>query len=155
MPHAPRLDYHAAAPKSAQALVGFSAKAAPNLEPRLRELVNLRVSQINGCAFCLDMHAAALAKLGVDPRALATLAGWREATRFFNERERAALAWAEAVNAIPVRGPGDAEYAALREHFKDGEITELTFAVAAIRAWNMLNASFHTPVPEVPYAVNE
>jgi AhpD family alkylhydroperoxidase len=152
MSHEPRLNYYAAAPKSAQALVAFSRSAAPNLDARLRELVNLRISQINGCAFCLDMHAHALAKMGVDPRTLATVAGWREARRFFSPRECAALAWAESVNAVPQRTPSDEEWRELREHISEGEIAELTFAVGAIRAWNMLNASFRTPVPEVPYA---
>jgi len=155
MSHEPRINYYAAAPKSATALVTFSHAAAPNLEPRLRELVNLRVSQINGCAFCLDMHAHALARMGVDARTLATVAGWREARRFFSPRECAALAWAESVNAVPQRTPSDEEFRELREHFKDSEIAELTFSIGAIRAWNMLNASFHTPVPEQPYAGNE
>ena len=155
MSHEPRLNYYAVAPKAATALATFSAAAAPSLEPRLRELVNLRVSQINGCAFCLDMHAHALARMGVDARTLATVAGWREARRFFSPRECAALAWAESVNAVPHRTPSDAEFGELREHFKDSEIAELTFAIGAIRAWNMLNASFHTPVPEVPYVGKE
>jgi AhpD family alkylhydroperoxidase len=154
MSQEPRLNYYAAAPKSAQALVTFSRAAAPSLEPRLRELVNLRVSQVNGCAFCLDMHAHALTQMGVDQRTLNTVAGWREARRFFSARECAALAWAEGVNAVPQRTPSDAEFRELREHFQDGEIAELTFAVGAIRAWNMLNASFHTPVPEQPYSVD-
>jgi alkylhydroperoxidase family enzyme len=97
------------------------------------------------------MHSHALLQQGVDPRHINTIAGWREAHRFFSPRERAALAWAEAVNAIPHRTPSDAEFAELREHFKDNEIAELTFAIGAIRAWNMLNASLHTPVPEQPY----
>jgi len=155
MSNEPRLNYYAAAPKAAQLLTAFSTGAAPSLEPRLRELVQLRVSQINGCAFCLDMHAAALARMGVDARAIATVAGWREAHRFFSARERAALAWAESVNAIPNRTPSDAEFAELREHFKESEIAELTFAIGAIRVWNMLNASFHTPVPEQTYVVKE
>ena len=151
----PRLDYYAAAPKSAQALTAFSMAAAPSLALRLRELVHLRVSQINGCAFCLDMHAATLLKHGTDPRHVATVAGWREAQRFFSPRERAALAWAEAVNAVPHRTPSDEEFRNLREQFSDKEIAELTFSIGAIRAWNMLNASFHTPVPEKPYVANE
>jgi len=155
MSHEPRINYYAAAPKSAQALAVFSAAAAPSLDARLRELVNLRVSQINGCAFCLDMHAHALARMGVDARTLATVAGWREARRFFSSRECAALAWAESVNAVPQRTPSDAEFGELREHFKDSEIAELTFSIGAIRAWNMLNASFHTPVPEKPYVGKE
>lgn len=147
----PRLNYHAAASRSTQALVAFSRAAAPTLDRRLHELVNLRVSQVNGCAFCMDMHAAALLKMDVDPRALHVLAGWREAHRFFSERERAALAWAEAVNAVPHRSPSDAEFEEARRNFSDEELAEITFAVGAIRAWNMLNASFHVPVPAKPY----
>ena len=151
MSQQPRLAYQSLAPKSTQALVAYSRAAAPNLDPRLHELVNLRISQVNGCAFCLDMHAAALLKMDVDQRTLNVLAGWREARRFFSERECAALAWAEAVNAVPHRTPSDAEFEEARRHFSDQELAELTFAVGAIRAWNMLNASFQTPVPETPY----
>jgi AhpD family alkylhydroperoxidase len=155
MSQEPRLNYYAAAPKPAQALVAFSMAAAPSLDERLRELVNLRVSQINGCAFCLDMHSHALAQMGVDQRAINTIAGWREARRFFSDRECAALAWAESANAIPQRTPSDAEFRELREHFKDNEIAELTFAVCAIRAWNTLNASLHMQVPEKVYTGKE
>lgn len=81
------------------------------------------------------------------------VAGWREAHRFFDAKDRAALNWAEAVNAIPHRTPSDADFAAVQQHFSDAEIAELTFSVTAIRAWNMLNASFHTQVPETPYTV--
>jgi len=151
----PRLNYQAAALKSTQALATFSMTAAPNIDARLRELVNLRVSQVNGCAFCMDMHAHALSKMGVDQRAINTVAGWREASRFFSPRDQAALAWAEAVNAVPHRSPSDDEFREMREHFKDGEIAEITYAITAIRAWNMLNASFHMPVPEQPYAGKE
>ena len=147
----PRVAYQALAPRSTQALVAFSRAAAPSLDRRLHELVNLRISQVNGCAFCMDMHAAALLKMEVDPRALHVLAGWREAPRFFSEQDRAALAWAEAVNAVPQRSPSDAEFEEARRHFSDEELAELTFAVGAIRAWNMLNASFHLPVPARPY----
>lgn len=155
MSNEPRLNYATAAPASLQALLAFAKGAAPSLDPRLRELINLRVSQINGCAFCMDMHAAALARLGVEQRTLNVLAGWREAHRQFSPRERAALAWAEAVNAVPHRTPSNQEFEDVRGQFKEREIAEITFAVAAIRAFNMLNASFHTPVPEKPYGVAE
>ena len=151
MNQAPRLDYQAAASRATKALVTFSRTAAPSIDARLRDLVNLRISQINGCAFCIDMHAAALLKLDVDPRHLHVLAGWREAPRFFSDRDRAALAWAEAVNALPHATPSDAVFEEARRHLSDGELAELTFAIGAIRAWNMLNASFHMPVPERPY----
>jgi len=151
MTHEARLNYHALAPKSAKALGQFSYLAGLP-DKRLKELVNLRISQINGCAFCIDMHWADLLKQGVDPRHVNAVAGWREAHRFFSERDQAALNWAEAVNAVPHRTPSDEDFALVKQHFSDAEIAELTFAVGAIRAWNMLNASFHTPVPEVPYS---
>jgi len=147
-----RLNYHALAPKAAKALAQFSHAAAPSLDKRLRELVNLRISQINGCAFCIDMHWADLLKQDVNPRHVNAVAGWREAGRFFSERERAALNWAEAVNAVPHRAPSDEDFALIRQHMSDAEIAELTFAVGAIRSWNMLNASFHMQVPETPYS---
>ena len=150
--HEPRLDYHALAPKAAKALGTLSYAAGTGLDRRLRELVNLRISQINGCAFCIDMHWADLVKQGVEPREVNSVAGWREAPRFFGERERAAFAWAEAVNAIPHRSPSDEEFEAMKRHFSDAQIASLTYAVGAIRSWNVLNASFHTPMPEVPYS---
>jgi len=147
----PRLNYHALAPKSAKALAQLSMTAGGALDKRLKELVNLRISQINGCAFCIDMHWADLVKQGLEPRHLNALAGWREAHRFFDEKHRAALRWAEAVNAIPHRAPSDADFEEVKRHFSDADIAELTFSVAAIRAWNALNASFHMPVPEQPH----
>jgi len=146
-----RLDYQALAPKSVKALVQFTFAAGSSLDKRLKELVNLRVSQINGCALCMDMHWAELVKQGVEPRHLNALPGWREARRFFTERECAALNWAEAINASPHSVPQDADFEQVRRHFADAEIAELSFSVAAIRAWNMLNASFRTAVPEKPY----
>jgi AhpD family alkylhydroperoxidase len=152
MAQAPRLNYHALDPKSAKALNQLSFAAASGLDRELHEMVNLRVSQINGCAFCIDMHWAELVRQGVEPRQINAIAGWREAHLFFGEKERAAFAWAEAVNAVPHRSPSDAEFDAMQRHFSDAQIASLSFAVGAIRAWNMLNASFHTPVPEVPYS---
>ncbi|AEG91687.1 carboxymuconolactone decarboxylase family protein [Ramlibacter tataouinensis] len=149
----PRLNYHALAPKSAKALTQLAFTAGATLDKRLKELVNLRVSQINGCAFCIDMHWAELLRMGLEPRQVNALAGWREAHRFFDPKDRAALNWAEAVNAIPHRVPGDADFEELKRHFSEAEIAELTFCVGAIRVWNVLNASFHTPVPETPYVV--
>lgn len=147
----PRLDYHALAPKATRALNQLSFSTVATLGHRLKALVELRISQINGCAFCIDMHWAELVKLDMDPRHVNAVAGWREAHRFFSDKDRAALNWAEAVNAIPHRSPSDADFEEVRRHFSDAEIAELTYAVGAIRVWNVLNASFHTPVPETPY----
>ena len=152
--HEPRLDYHALAPKAAKALGTLSYAAGTGLDRRLRELVNLRISQINGCAFCIDMHWAALVGDGMEARHVNAVAGWREASRFFSERERAALNWAEAVNAVPHRVPSDDDFNEARRHFSDAEISEITFAVGAIRAWNMLNAAFRTQVPDTPYVAH-
>lgn len=152
--HEPRLNYHALAPQAAKALTQLSSAAAAELDPRLRELVCLRVSQINGCAFCIDMHWAALVGAGMEPRHVNAVAGWREAHRFFSDRERAALNWAEAVNALPQRTPSDADFDQARQQFGDAEIAALTFAIGAIRSWNMLNASFRIQVPQTPYVAH-
>lgn len=110
------------------------------------ELLFLRVSQINGCAFCMDMHGTALRKAGVEPRKLDTVAGWRD-SRFFDDRERAALAWAEALTTLPSGAPADATYDALATHFDELEIAEMTMSIATINAWNRLGVGLQ---PELP-----
>ena len=117
--------------------------------PRLVELILLRVSQINGCGVCVDMHWRALIKQGVDPRHVNAIGGWREAP-FFDARERAALAWAEAVNALPHRDDTDAVYPQLREHFSEQEIAEMSYTIALIRGWNAINLSLRNQIPVNP-----
>ena len=95
------------------------------------------------------MHWHVLVKNGMEPRHLNAVAGWREAP-FFTEREKAALRWAEIVTAIPHADASDEEFAALRTQFTDEEIAELSFAIAAINAWNLLNVSLRNPLPEKP-----
>jgi AhpD family alkylhydroperoxidase len=114
------------------------------------DLVFLRVSQINGCAFCVDMHWADLIRQDVDPRHANAVPVWHEAP-FFSERERAALRWSEIVNAIPHADASDEEFARLKQHFSDAEIAQLGCAIAAINAWNLLNVGFRNPVPEQPF----
>jgi len=153
MTHTARIDYKTLAPKAMKALYALSMTAnGSSLGKRLMDLVVLRVSQINGCAFCIDMHWADLIKQDVNPRHVNAVAGWREAP-FFDARERAALNWAEAVTAIPLREPSDADFAELKANFSDEEIAELGFVIGTITFWNLLNVSFRTPVPEVPYSV--
>ncbi|HEV8695912.1 MAG TPA: carboxymuconolactone decarboxylase family protein [Lysobacter sp.] len=144
----PHIDYTRHAPEAFQHLLRLSGQLHKGpLGPQLIELVSLRVSQINGCVFCLDMHASALRKAGVDQRKLDTLAAWQESP-LFDPRERAALAWAEALNNIgTAHVPSDA-YEGLRPHFDEREISELSFAVAAINAWNMLNVGLRKPLPD-------
>lgn len=142
-----RIPYYQLAPKAFQGLLNLSGAIRKDLlGARLVDLVFLRVSQINGCAYCIDMHWRDLIKLDADPRHLNAVAGWREAP-FFDERERAALRWAELVTATPHSDASDEEFARLRQHFSDAEIAELGFAIAAINAWNLLNVSFRNPVP--------
>jgi AhpD family alkylhydroperoxidase len=146
--HTARIAYAELAPKAFKALYQLSTSLNRDLlGHRLVDLVLLRVSQINGCAFCIDMHWRDLIKLGADARHLNTLAGWRESP-FFDERERAALRWAEVVNDIPHRDPSDEEFAALKQHFSNEEVAELGFVIATINAWNLLNVGFRHPVPE-------
>ena len=109
----------------------------------------LRVSQINGCAVCIDMHWRDLMAQDEDPRRINAVAGWREAS-FFDERERAALRWAELVSDIPHGDPSDADFAELKAHFSDKEIAELGFTIAVITSWNLLNVSLRNPVPVNP-----
>jgi AhpD family alkylhydroperoxidase len=147
MTHQARLPYPKLAPKAFQAMYALSnAIRRDLLGARLVELVFMRVSQVNGCAYCMDMHWSDLVKLGMDPRHINAVAGWREAP-FFTERERAALHWAETVTSVPQRDPSDADFAALREHFSDEEIAELGFAIATITGWNLLSISFRNPLP--------
>lgn len=148
MTHAARLPYYQLAPKAFKGMLDLSAAIQKDLlGKRLTDLVFLRVSQINGCGFCIDMHWRDLIQLDVDPRHANAVAGWREAP-FFTERERAALRWAEIVTATPHSDASDAEFANLKAHFSDVEIAELGFAIATINAWNLLNVSFRNPVPE-------
>lgn len=114
----------------------------------LLELVFLRVSQLNGCAFCIDMHTRNLLEAGEDLQRLTLVPAWRE-SEFFNARERAALDWAEHVNARD-EAALDASFAELSRHFEEKEIAELTFAVAMINTWNFMNLSLKTPVAKKP-----
>ena len=149
--HQPRVPYHQLSPKPFQALLQLSGALRKDLlGARLLDLVFLRVSQINGCAFCIDMHWNDLIRQDVPARHANAVAGWREAP-FFSDRERAALRWAELVTATPHAEASDAEFALLKEQFSDEEISELGFAVATINAWNLLNVSFRNPVPEQPF----
>jgi AhpD family alkylhydroperoxidase len=138
----PRLDFYKASPDAIKAMLALSASVARlDLEPALLELVKLRASQINGCAFCIDMHAADARKGGETERRLYAVSAWRE-TPFFTPRERAALAWTEAVTQISTVGAPDATYEALGAQFTRKEQMDLTLAVVAINGWNRLAIAF-------------
>lgn len=144
---APRVAYTRLAADAFKGLLAVSTTVhASSLDHELQELVYLRVSQINGCAYCLDMHSTALRKAGIEPRKLDTVAAWRE-SRFFDARERAALGWAEALTRLPDGAPSDAAFDALRPHFDDKGVSDLSMAVAVINAWNRLGAGLLPPLP--------
>lgn len=150
MSHTARIPFLQLAPANLKAMINLSASVKQSsLGPRLVELVNLRISQINGCGVCIDMHWRDLIKQDADPRHLNAIAGWREAP-FFSARERAALGWAEAVNALPQHDDTDAAFTELEQHFSANEIAELGYAISVIKGWNMLNLSLRNQIPEVP-----
>jgi AhpD family alkylhydroperoxidase len=113
------------------------------LEQSLMDLVCLRASQINGCAYCLDMHWKDLKAGGENDQRLYSLDAWRE-TPYYSERERAALAWTEAVTKIAEGRVSDEVYEEVRPHFTEKELADLTLAVVAINGWNRLNIAFRT-----------
>ncbi len=115
------------------------------LEPTLRELVKMRASQINGCAFCMDMHTKDARAQGETEQRIYALSAWRE-TPFFNDRERAALEWTDHLTLIAGRDVPDDLYARVRAQFSDEEIAALTLAVVQINGWNRLVKSFRPVV---------
>jgi AhpD family alkylhydroperoxidase len=126
------------------AVYGISAYLAKSkIEKNLLELVDYRVSQINGCAYCLDMHSKDLRAGGESEQRIYTVAAWRE-TPFFTPRERAALAWAEAVTVLEKNEVSDEVYEEARKEFSEEELIDLTLAVATINMWNRLNIAFRT-----------
>ena len=131
--------------KAHSGLGAYLAKSP--LEQSLLHLIYFRVSQINGCAFCLDMHSKDLLAAGEAPHRLFVLNAWREAA-FYTERERAALAFAEALTQLTPAGLNDKTYEAASQHFSEEELIDLTFAVIAINSYNRLNITF-TPAEAV------
>jgi AhpD family alkylhydroperoxidase len=141
----PRMDYFRASPQGMQAMRALQAYVKTcGLERSLLELVYMRASQINGCAYCLDMHSKDARAAGETEQRLYLLDAWREAP-FYSERERAALAWTEAVTRIGEGHVPDEAYAAARQHFSEEELANLTLAVVAINGWNRLAIAFRAP----------
>jgi len=137
-----RMDYAKAAPGVMRAMRGLDTYLANcGLEPALRELVKLRASQINGCAYCVDMHSLDARALGETEQRLYALPVWQE-TPFFSERERAALLWTEKLTLISLDHVPDEVYEQVRSHFTDEELANLTLAIATINAWNRFGIGF-------------
>lgn len=140
----PRLDYAAAAPGAYQAMTGIERYIRScGLEHTLLELVKMRVSQINHCAYCIDMHSKDARAGGETEQRLYALSAWRE-TPFFTARERAALEWTESLTLISGNDVPDDLYARVREHFSEAEIVNLSLAIIGINGWNRLAIPFRS-----------
>ena len=148
-----RADYYKVTPGGVKALLGLERYVgASGLEPALVELVKLRASLMNGCAYCVDIHTKDARGKGETEQRLFAVPVWRE-TPFFSPRERAALAWTEAVTEIGRSGVSDALYEEARRQFSEKELVDLTFAVIAINAWNRLAVTFRPVVGSYKPAV--
>jgi AhpD family alkylhydroperoxidase len=140
-----RLQYWTVAPGAVEALRGVSRYLRQSgLDQRLMELVFTRVSQINGCTFCLDMHLRELRRLGETDDRLDHVAAWRESP-LFDAREKAAFAWAEALTHLAATQAPDDVYEKVRAIFSDKELADLTVAIAQINSWNRLMVGFRVP----------
>lgn len=138
---------HALVPEAIKAMMALEQSFTKSgLDHDLLELVKFRVSQINGCAFCLHMHATDLRRHGESEMRLYMLSAWREST-LYSDRERAALGWAEALTLLPETGATDADYDALKAAFFDAEQVWLTMAIGAINTWNRLQVAFRVAHP--------
>jgi AhpD family alkylhydroperoxidase len=154
----PRIDFPKAAPGAYMAMRGLEAYVRQSgLEARLLELVKTRASQLNGCAYCIDMHTKDAREHGETEQRLYALPAWRE-TPFFSERERAARAWTEAVTLVADAPIDEEDYELAREHFNEKALADLTLAIVAINGWNRLSIAFATvpgtyqPAPSAPNA---
>ena len=140
----PRIDYRKTAPDGVSALSALESYVRQSgLEPALLELVKLRASQINGCAYCIDMHTKDARVEGESEQRLYAVVAWRE-TPFFTERERAALAWTEAVTQVSQGHVPEEVYEGVRQHFSEKELVDLTLAIITINSWNRLAVSFRS-----------
>lgn len=145
-----RMNYQAAAPEAFKAMIGLEtylarqSRSEEGVDKPLMELVKIRVSQLNQCAFCIDMHTKDARALGETEQRIYALSAWRE-TPFFTDRERAALAWTEANTLLP-NGVEQRLFDEARKHFSEPQLVNLTLAIATINAWNRFGVSF-APVP--------
>ena len=137
-----RIDYQKQSPELFKKFVEFSlALRQSAIEESIRDLVDIRASQINGCSFCVDMHVKEATIHGERPLRLHHIATWRE-SNLFSPRERAALAWTEILTQIPAQGVPDDIYERVRTQLSEKELSDLTFLVMSINAWNRVNVGF-------------
>ena len=149
-----RFQYSKAYPEAFKAMLALSQTLEKTgLTPQLIDLVNYRVSQLNSCAFCLDMHSKDLRARGETEQRLYMISAWREAPHLYNDRERAALAWAEAVTQLEDGQVQDEVYEIARQEFSQAELVQLTLAIVAINCWNRFNVAFRTPAGNYKSAI--
>ncbi|MGQ7957328.1 carboxymuconolactone decarboxylase family protein [Pseudomonas sp. SP16.1] len=140
--HSHRLNYHQAAPRVFEAMLGLErAQVDSSLERSLRELVKVRASQLNGCALCLDMHGSDALKARESARRLLAVGTWEDSP-LFSERERAALLWTDHLSLLAQRGVPEAIYREVAGQFDDQQLAELTLCIATINAWNRFGVAF-------------
>jgi AhpD family alkylhydroperoxidase len=138
----PRLDYTKASPEGLQAMFRLEhAVRASGLDPKMLELIKTRASQLNGCAYCIDMHTKDARAAGETEQRLYALSAWREAP-FYTDRERAALAWTEALTNIQQGHAPDDVYEEVAQHFNEAELMNLTLAITTINTWNRISIGF-------------
>lgn len=143
-----RLDIYSVDPKATSAVMAMETYARTSgLDPRLYELIKIRASQINGCAFCLDMHTRDARSGGEDQRRLDVLSAWREAPELYADAERAALALTEAVTLIGKDGVPESIWSNVSAHFDEQGVVELLMAIAVINVWNRLAVATHQQLP--------
>ncbi|MGW0628827.1 carboxymuconolactone decarboxylase family protein [Streptomyces sp. NPDC002758] len=139
--HSTRLDFAKTAPKVFRALIGFDAAAREGLDPALVELIQIRASHLNHCAYCLHMHTNDARKAGESEDRLHMVAVWREARHFFTPKEQSALALTEAVTLVADAGVPDAVYTEAASHFDDQELAQVMSLIFTINTWNRLALS--------------
>ncbi|SOE18110.1 AhpD family alkylhydroperoxidase [Hoeflea halophila] len=143
----PRLDFHKAAPDAFKAVLQLDSYVQKcGLERRFIDLIKLRASQINGCAYCVDMHVKESRRDGLSEQWINLMSVWREAY-VYDAKERALLGWVDAVTNLAQTGVPDSEFEALKAHFTEAEIVDITVAIGVINTWNRLAVSFRTPHP--------
>ncbi|WP_350257484.1 carboxymuconolactone decarboxylase family protein [Scrofimicrobium sp. R131] len=143
-----RLDINATDPKAYRAVLALERYVqSSGLDRRLYELVKIRASQLNGCAYCLDMHLREARELGEDQRRLDIVAAWHEAPQFFTEAERAALALTEAITRIGRAGVPDPVWDEAAAHFSEEELVWLIMAISVINVWNRMAVATHQDLP--------
>ena len=139
-----RIDYNKVTPGALHAMLGLEKYLSQHADRKLLNLVYLRASQINGCAYCIDMHWKDLRAEGESEQRLYGLDAWAESP-YYSDRERAALAWTESVTRLIDKGVPDAVFEEARRFFSEAELADLTLGIVAINGWNRLNIAFRTP----------